>query len=88
MPMGLRDDLQTTKNMKTQNKAINSGIMAGSELATAVELAQICKVSRRTVDNWTAERLIPFFKIGAAVRFNVPEVMAAISRFKVEPINQ
>ncbi len=55
-------------------------------LATAPELARICKVSRRTVDNWIKARRIPFIKVGAAVRFNVPEVMAALSKFTVAAI--
>ena len=55
-------------------------------LATAPELARLCKVSRRSVDNWTKSRRIPFIKIGAAVRFNVPEVMAALGRFTINAV--
>ena len=55
-------------------------------LATAPELARLCKVSRRTVDNWTKARLIPFLKVGASVRFDVPKVFEALSKFTVTAI--
>ena len=55
-------------------------------LATAPELARICKVSRRTIDNWQKQRRIPVIKVGASVRFNVADVMAALSKFTVTAI--
>ncbi len=55
-------------------------------LATAPELAAILKVSRRTVDNYTKSRRIPYLKIGASVRFNVPDVMAALAKFTVKEV--
>ena len=61
-------------------------LLGNYSLATAPEIARLCKVSRRTVDNWTKSRRIPFIKIGAAVRFNVPEVMAALGRFTINAV--
>ncbi len=55
-------------------------------LATAPELAGICKVSRRSVDNWIKTRRVPFLKIGGSIRFNVAEVMAALAKFTVKEI--
>jgi excisionase family DNA binding protein len=75
----------TSKNEGASLPKTNAASFEQFTLATAPELARICKVSRRTVDNWTKTRRIPFLKIGGAVRFNVPEVMAALSRFTVDP---
>lgn len=55
-------------------------------LETAPQIAKACNVSRRTVDNWIKARKIPFIKIGASIRFHRPSVMAALSRFTIEPI--
>lgn len=57
------------------------------KLATAPQLARACNVSRRTVDNWIKSRRIPFLKLGSAVRFNVPDVLAALAKFTVKEIS-
>lgn len=55
-------------------------------LKTTTQIARICNVSPRCISNWMKTRRIPYRKIGATVRFSVPEVMAALSRFTIEPI--
>ena len=55
-------------------------------LKTTTQIARICNVSPRCISNWMMQRRIPYRKIGATVRFSVPEVMAALSRFTIEPI--
>ena len=42
------------------------------------ELAEHYKISTRTVDNWIANRQIPFRKIGALVRFDLAKVDEAL----------
>lgn len=55
-------------------------------LATAPQLATICQVSRRSVDNWIRKKTIPVIRIGSNVRFHVPDVMAALAKFTVKEI--
>jgi hypothetical protein len=37
---------------------------------------------RRQLDNWRVAGLIPYFKMGKAVRFRVAEVATAIERMR------
>lgn len=46
-------------------------------------IAREIKVSRRTIDNYMARRIIPFIRIGHVVRFDVARVRAALRRFEV-----
>jgi hypothetical protein len=46
-------------------------------------IAREIKVSRRTIDNYMARRVIPFIRIGRVVRFDVARVRAALRRFEV-----
>lgn len=48
------------------------------ELLTKRELAQRLKKTTRTIDEWMREGRIPFFKIGRAVLFDWPEVLASL----------
>ncbi len=59
---------------------------AALAIVTTPELAKIIKVAPRTISNWIATRRIPFIKIGASVRFHVPDVMAALAKFTVKEI--
>ncbi len=44
--------------------------------ATRQDLAEHFSVSLRTIDKWLADRLIPAYKRGTAVRFKIAEVEA------------
>lgn len=45
---------------------------------TRTELANHYRISKRTVDSWTASKLIPFRKIGRRILFNIEQVEAAM----------
>jgi len=47
-------------------------------------LAQCLNVSVRTIDNWKAQGIIPYVKIGRVVLFNLREVEAALKRFSCD----
>lgn len=47
---------------------------------TRKDLAEHYKVSLRTVDNWMKDQLIPFFRIGDNIRFDLFDVDAAVRR--------
>ena len=48
------------------------------ELITEAELARHLRVCRRQLYAWRMSGLIPYFKIGRAVRFRVTEVLQAL----------
>ena len=53
------------------------------DLMTEQELAAHLKVCRRQLYNWRMAGLIPYFKMGKAVRFRVADVSVAIERMRV-----
>jgi excisionase family DNA binding protein len=53
------------------------------ELIAEQELADHLKVCRRQLYNWRMAGLIPYFKMGKAVRFRVADVSAAIERMRI-----
>jgi excisionase family DNA binding protein len=49
------------------------------------QLAAAIRVSRRTVDQWRADGILPYIKVGAVVRFELADVLAALcERFHVQ----
>ena len=53
------------------------------DLITEQELARHLKICRRQLYNWRVGGLIPYFKMGKAVRFRVADVAAAIERMRI-----
>jgi excisionase family DNA binding protein len=53
------------------------------DLMTEQDLARHLKVCRRQLYNWRMAGLIPYFKLGKAVRFRVADVAAAIERMRI-----
>ena len=53
------------------------------ELMTEQELARHLKICRRQLYNWRVAGLIPYFKLGKAVRFRVTDVATAIERMRI-----
>jgi len=53
------------------------------DLMTEHELASHLKVCRRQLYNWRMAGLIPYFKLGKAVRFRVADVVEALERMRV-----
>jgi len=53
------------------------------DLITEQELALHLKICRRQLYNWRVGGLIPYFKLGKAVRFRVADVAVAIERMRV-----
>jgi excisionase family DNA binding protein len=53
------------------------------DLMTEQELAAHLKICRRQLYNWRMAGLIPYFKMGKAVRFRVADVAAAIERMLI-----
>jgi excisionase family DNA binding protein len=53
------------------------------DLLTEQELAAHLKICRRQLYNWRVAGLIPYFKMGKAVRFRVADVASAIERMRI-----
>jgi hypothetical protein len=47
------------------------------------QLAQAIPASTRTIDYWRQQGIIPYFKVGGIVRFDLAKVLAALARFEV-----
>jgi hypothetical protein len=53
------------------------------DLMTEQELAAHLKICRRQLYNWRVGGLIPYFKMGKAVRFRVADVALALERMRI-----
>jgi excisionase family DNA binding protein len=53
------------------------------DLMTEQELARHLKICRRQLYAWRMSGLVPYFKLGKAVRFRVADVAAALERMRV-----
>ncbi len=53
------------------------------DLMTEQDLARHLKVCRRQLYNWRMAGLIPYFKLGKAVRFRAADVAQAIERMRI-----
>lgn len=53
------------------------------ELVTETELIRHFKICRRQLYNWRMRGLIPYFKIGKAVRFRAVDVIEALERMRI-----
>jgi excisionase family DNA binding protein len=56
-------------------------------LLSKEELAAIKNVSKRTIDNWIAEKRIPRVRLSNRLtRFSLPKVNAALARYEIEEV--
>ena len=59
----------------------------GRHFLSKRELAFAVGVSHRTIDNWMAEKRIPFLRLSARlIRFNLKRVKAALARYEIKEI--
>jgi excisionase family DNA binding protein len=58
----------------------------GISLLTEHELAAHLKICRRQLYNWRIAGLIPYLKLGKAVRFRPSDVQAALEKFTINAI--
>jgi excisionase family DNA binding protein len=56
------------------------------ELLTEQELAAHLKICRRQLYNWRMAGIIPYFKLGKAVRFRAGDVAEALERMRVRAL--
>jgi excisionase family DNA binding protein len=59
----------------------------GRHLLSKQELALALGVSPRTIDNWMAQRRIPFIRLSARlIRFDLERVKAALARYEIKEV--
>ena len=73
--------------MKTATQFVKQRSDSSVSLLRKSDIARICNISLRTVDQWIAERKIPALKIGRTVRFRWPAVEAALVKFERKAIS-
>jgi excisionase family DNA binding protein len=57
-----------------------------NRLLTETEACEYLRVRPRQLFNWRMTGLVPFIRIGRAIRFRVPDLDAAIDRMTINPI--
>lgn len=61
-------------------------LITENKLLTRQQIAARCGLSLRTIDELLSKAVLPFFKIGKSIRFDLAEVEAALrERFHVQP---
>ena len=71
----------------TTTANITPGIVA-LEYLRVEQLVQILPVSKRTVSNWQARRLIKFYRVGRTILFRRSDIESALEKFAVNPIGE
>ena len=67
--------------------ANGSGQSVGRHFLSKQELALAVGVSPRTIDNWMAQRRIPFLRLSPRlIKFNLERVKAALARYEVNEV--
>jgi excisionase family DNA binding protein len=67
--------------------ALSKGERIAKRLHSKLEVAVAINVSPRTVDNWMAQKRIPFLKLSARlIRFDLERVQAALGRYEIKEI--
>ena len=56
-------------------------------LLTETEACEYLRVRPRQLFNWRSLGLVPFIRIGRAIRFRVPDLDAALDRMTINPIH-
>ena len=52
------------------------------ELLTPEQLARRLNVTRRTLSNWSRDKIIPMVKVGRICRFDLQKVKTALERYE------
>ncbi len=51
-----------------------------SEYLTKIEVAQLFKLSTRTIDSWIAQGRLPYYRIGRTIRFRRSDIREYLDR--------
>jgi len=81
------DFKEILNQLKELNRKIDQLIENSSKVAVISndDLLKILGISRRTANQWRADRLIPFYKVGHKVFYQVQDVNEFILNHQAEP---
>lgn len=73
---------------KTALKDSSGGVPSTPKrLLSKRELAAALNVSERTIDNWVAQKRIPYLRLSnRLIRFNLAKVEAALARYEIKEV--
>jgi hypothetical protein len=80
---------EPSKSVATGSGANNasSGQFVGRHFLSKQELALVIGVCPRTIDNWMAQKRIPFIRLSARlIKFNLERVKAALGRYEIKEV--
>jgi excisionase family DNA binding protein len=83
------DQLDEARGASETSAFTNPDAAAGiaKRLLSKRELAVILGVSRRTIENWLAEKRIPRLRLSPRLtRFSLPKVEAALARYEIKEV--
>lgn len=73
---------------RTVNVADGREIENSHHLVSTKELSVLLSIPEKTLRNWTSQKKIPHYKIGALVRFNQQEIQRWYQARKVSPLSE
>ena len=71
---------------KAIDRIDHSDLLSDERWLTQTELAYKLGVSFRSVSNWTAAKLIPYYRLDGIMRFDLAAVRKALERFIVQEV--
>ena len=71
---------------KAIDRINHSNLLSDDRWLTQTELAYKLGVSFRSVSNWTAAKLIPYYRLDGVMRFDLAAVRKALARFIVHEV--
>jgi excisionase family DNA binding protein len=80
---------ETCKSFAPRNSVNGNGTgqSLGRQFLSKQELALVLGVSPRTIDNWTAQKRIPFIRLSARlIKFDLERVKAALARYEIKEV--
>lgn len=51
-----------------------------AKLVRATDIAKLCNVNKRTVELWAQKKLVPCYRMGATLRFDLEETLRAMRK--------
>jgi excisionase family DNA binding protein len=80
---------ETSKSFALGNSVNANGTAQslGRHFLSKQELALVIGVSPRTIENWMAQKRIPFIRLSARlIKFNPERVKAALARYEIKEV--
>jgi excisionase family DNA binding protein len=77
-----------TTSQRTSTVATTTPATVALLYLRAEQVIEVLPVSRRTLSNWQARRLIKFYRVGRTILFKRSDIEIALEKFAVNPIGE